>query len=195
MLKMKLKNNFLLLFIVISIVLSQACEKQETIAEKAELSGLEPSQSLFDANILITENGMTSAVVEAESVSVWADSNLTSAHGGLKVDFYNKEGSHISTLTSQSGNVFGLYTQVDSIRADGDVVIVSNIKKTRMETSSSLVWIAATRRIYSDSLVKLISQTAVEEGIKFSAKDDLSEYTMENVSGSYIRDNLNIPGR
>ena len=192
---MKKSNNFVIISFFVSVLFALACEKQETIAEKVELSGSEPSQSLFDSHIVITENGITSAIVQAESVSVWADSNLTRAHGGLKVDFYSKKGEHISTLTSKSGEVFGLFTQVDSIRADGDVIIVSDEKKTRMEASSSLVWIAATRKIYSDSLVKLISNTAVEEGIKFSAKDDLSEYTMENVSGSYNRDNMSIPGR
>lgn len=192
---MKKRNNISFYALIISITLALACGKNETIAEKVKLSDTEPGQSLYDSHIVITENGITSAVVQAESISVWADSNLTRAFGGLHVDFYNKKGEHISTMTSEKGEVFGLYTQVDSIRADGNVVIVSDEKKTRMEASSSLVWMASTRKIYSDSLVKLISESAVEQGIKFSAKDDLSEYTMENVSGHYNSDKLAIPGR
>ena len=111
--------------------------------------------------------------------------------------FFNKKGEYVSTLTAQMGEVWGLYDEVDSLKARNDVVIVSAEKDKRLETSSSLNWISSTRKIYADrdSLVKLVTGDAVEQGINFVANDDLSEYRMENVSGIFKGKDINLPGR
>ena len=183
---------------VLCIILMMAlagCEKKAQMSRVNNIPDNEPDQSFYNSRIIITENGMTSAIVEAESVSVYMDSNFTSVNGGIQIDFFNNKGNHTSTLTAQSGEVWGLYEEVDSLKATGDIVIVSTDKEKRMETASSLYWISSIRKIYADGLVKLISEDAVEQGINFEANDDLSEYRMDNVSGVFEGKDIKLPDR
>jgi len=155
----------------------------------------EPDQMFLKSRIVITENGLTGAVVEAESVSVELDKRYTAIGGGIKLDLYNKNGEHTSTLTAKHGDMWGLFEAVDSLKASGDVVVVSNDGTKRLETASGLCWVAETRMVYADGLVKLTSEEAVEQGINFVAKDDLSEYRMDNVSGRFEGTGIKPPGR
>jgi len=173
------------------------CEKNTTISQVKNIPDNEPDQKFIKSRIVITENGITYAIVQAESVKVFVDSDYTSLEGGILIDFFNKKGEYVSTLTAQMGEVWGLYDEVDSLKAKNNVIIVSADKDKRLETSSSLSWISSTRKIYADrdSLVRLVTEDAVEQGINFVANDDLSEYRMENVSGIFERKDINLPGR
>ncbi len=182
---------FILLIFIIG------CEKNTTISQVKNIPDNEPDQKFIKSRIVITENGITHAIVQAESVKVFVDSDYTSLEGGILIDFFNKKGEYISTLTAQMGEVWGLYDEVDSLKARNDVVIVSAEKDKRLETSSSLSWLSSTRKIYADrdSLVKLVTEDAVEQGINFVANDDLSEYRMENVSGIFKGKDIHLNGR
>ena len=171
------------------------CEKDTKLSQVNKVLINEPDQKFYNSRIVITENGMTSAIVEAESVKVYINSNFTLVEGGIQIDFFNTNGEHTSTLTAQSGEVWGLYEEVDSLKATGDVVIISTDKEKRLETSSSLYWISNTRKIFADGMVKLISEDAVEQGVNFEAKDDLSEYRMDNVSGVFGGKDIKLPGK
>jgi LPS export ABC transporter protein LptC len=178
-----------------TIIVFSGCEKKSEISVVKNAPVVEPDQKFIKSRIVITENGLTSAIVEAESVKVFAVTNISTFEGGIKMDIFNKQGKHVSTLTANRGEVYGLYEKVDSLKAKGNVVVVSEEKKSKLETASSLVWIQTARRIYADSLVKLTGENAVEQGINFTAKDDLTEYSMENVSGSFEGKDIKIPGK
>ncbi|MFC1551443.1 LPS export ABC transporter periplasmic protein LptC [Candidatus Latescibacterota bacterium] len=181
----------------ILIILFAGCEKESSISQVKNIIENEPDQKFIKSRIVITENGVTYAIVEAESVKVFSDTDFTSLEGGILIDFFNREGEYVSTLTAGSGEVWGLYNEVDSLKAIDNVVIVSEENDKRLETASYLNWIASTRYVYAEknSVVKLISERAVEEGINFVAKDDLSEYSMDNVSGTIEGNDINLPGR
>ncbi|MFC1538869.1 LPS export ABC transporter periplasmic protein LptC [Candidatus Latescibacterota bacterium] len=183
--------------VLIMLIIFTGCEKNTSISQVKNIVENEPDQKFIKSRIVITENGITYAIVEAESVKVYTDSDFTSLEGGILIDFFNKDGEFISTLTSDSGEVWGLYNEVDSLKAKDNVVIVSADKEKRLETSSYLNWIASSREVYAEqnSVVKLISENAVEQGINFVAKDDLSEYSMDNVSGIIEGNDINMPNR
>ncbi len=187
---------YIVLFFVLVIVVL-GCEKDTTISQGNAISDDEPDQKFLTSRIIITENGITTAIVQAESVQVYMDTDLTSARGGVHMDFFNNEGEHISTLTADSGEVYGLYEEVDSLKAHGNVVIVSADKTKRMETAHSLIWISSSHVIYGerDRIVKLITEGGVEQGINFVANDDLTEYSMEKVTGVFEGGDITLPGR
>lgn len=187
-------RNFTIWFIML-LTVAIGCEKSSRLSQINDVFENEPDQNFYNSRIVFTENGMTSAIVEAESMRVYIDSNYTEVEGGIQIDFFSTKGERTSTLTARSGEVWGLYGEVDSLKATGDIVIVSTDKKKRMETSSSLCWISSDRKIYADGLVKLISEDAVEQGINFVAKEDLSEYRMDNVSGVFEGKEITLPGR
>ena len=184
-------------FGIIVLIVFSGCEKKTPMSRVQHVQDNEPDQEFYNSRLVISENGITNAIVQAESIKVYMDSHFTSIKGGILIDFFSKEGVRNSTLTAQNGEVWGLYEEVDSLKAKGNVKIVSADKTKRMETSSYLIWISSSRKIIAprDSLVKLISEDAVEQGINFVANDDLSEYRMDNVSGVFEGEDINLPGK
>ncbi|MFC1606452.1 LPS export ABC transporter periplasmic protein LptC [Candidatus Latescibacterota bacterium] len=175
----------------IALLSLSSCEK-EPVPLKGDPAEL-PDQQFEHTRIIITEGGKTSAVVEAERVDVYEDRSYTSAEDSIKIEFYNTDGDHVSTLTAQKAAVWGLYEHVDSLKATGNVVIISKERSAKMETPG-LLWIASHHKVFADT-VKLSTDDAVEEGIDFEASDDLRSYTMKNVTGEIQGDDLEIPER
>lgn len=183
-----------LLCLVLSFGIISGCEEKTEYAEVSSVPVREPDQHFLMSRMVITENGITSAIVEADTVDVYADNDFTSIDGGIVMEFFDKKGEQTSTLTADHGGVWGLYEEVDSLKATGNVVIVSVDSTKRMETASSLTWISETRKIYADSLVRLATESGIEQGINFEANEDLSEYRMDNVSGEIEGSEFNLPG-
>lgn len=171
--------------VLVGIVLAAGCGESERLPEVSEVVDHEPDQHFIGSRIVVTEGGITNAVVTADTVDVFADEDHTLISGAIAIDFYDHNGERTSTLTADRGEVWGLYDQVDSLSAAGNVRIVSVDGGKWMETSASLIWRAGTRRITAEGLVRLVTENGFEEGINFEAADDLSEYRMDQVSGEY----------
>ncbi|MCE5250897.1 LPS export ABC transporter periplasmic protein LptC [bacterium] len=185
------KNTRCIAFLILAGLLAMGCEEEKPpVTVRSDL----PNQQFSDARIVITEKGVTSAIVSAKHVDVFEDRNYTVVNDSISIQFFNKEGKRASTLTARHGEVWGLFEQVDSLKATGDVVIVSDERNAKMETQD-IRWIAASHKIFSDSRVRLSTEDAVEEGIGFEASDDLKTYTMKNVTGEITREELAIPER
>jgi len=179
-----------MLTVITTIFLVACAEEPPVVQVRSNL----PDQQFTNSRIVITENGITSAIVAAKHVNVYEDRNYTVVDDSIAIQFFNKEGKRVSTLTAKHGEVWGLYENVDSLKATGDVVIISDERNAKMETQD-IRWIAATHKIYSDSRVRLSTEDAVEEGTGFEATDDLKTYTMKNVTGEIQSESLKIPER
>ena len=171
------------------------CERDTPIAKLASAPENEPDQTFLDSRIVVTETGITSAIVAAESIGVYTDTGFTAVEGGVTIEFFDSGGAQTSTLTADRGEGWGLYDEVDSLIACGNVTVISTDGTKKMETGSSFTWKAGTRRVYADGLVRLITGDAVEEGVNFVANDDLSEYSMDDVSGEYGGGGFSLPDR
>ena len=179
-----IRATLMLAGLIAALVLA-GCEQESTVTQLTEVQGNEPDQEFIDSRIVITEQGRTNAIVQAESISVFQNQNFTTFDGGITIEFFDDRGELTSSLKAGHGEVWGLYEDVDSLRARDNVEVVSADGAKRMNTDSSLSWSAQSRKIFADGLVTLTTSNAVEQGVNFVAKDDLSEYTMENVSGVY----------
>ena len=161
------------------LCLAGTCEEPEQNQEVSD-TGL-PEQQFRRTRIIITEQGVTTAALEADDIEVFNTRDYTVVRDSLRIDFYNRQGEHVSTLTADSGEIWGLYEEVDSLRAEGNVMIVSSDRDAHMETPF-IRWIAAEHRVYADSTVRLSTGDITEVGTGFVANDDLSSYTMQNVT-------------
>ena len=161
------------------LCLAGTCEGPEQTQEVSK-TGL-PEQQFRRTRIVITENGVTTAALEADDIEVYNVRDYTVVRDSLRIDFYNRKGEHVSTLTADSGEIWGLYEEVDSLRAQGNVKIVSSSRDAHMETPF-IRWIAVEHRVYADSTVRLSTGDITEIGTGFVANDDLSSYTMQNVT-------------
>jgi LPS export ABC transporter protein LptC len=185
---------FLLTPIIFLLVIFMGCTKKTTIQTSANPSAGGPDQLFTHARFVVMDKGLTSAIISADSVYVYTSAAISKAIGNLVVHFYNKEGNQYSVLTASKGIVFGKTDAIDSLRAEGDVVIVWKEKNARMETPF-LRWIGSTRRIFADSTVVLTLNEALERGVGLEAPDDLKSYTMKKVSGYVQGQGIQYPGK
>lgn len=103
---------------------------------------------------------------------------------GLHVDFLNADGTVNSTLDAEYGERFTRDKKV-IVRGDiqkGSPVILQNDKGEKLETSE-LIWTEADSRIFTDKFVKITKPEEIIFAYGFNAKQDFSEYTLQQVVG------------
>jgi LPS export ABC transporter protein LptC len=183
-----------ILLLPVFLLVAAGCRKEEPVRSSGVVVPAGPDQIFVDARFVVTENGATNAIVRADSINVFQKENISLAKGHLQVDFFSRQGEQLSTLTAERGIVYGMAESIDSLRAEGDVVITWIKRNARMETPF-IRWIAATRMVYADSTVALSVENAVERGVGFAAPDDLSSYSMGRVTGIIEDQKIEIPGR
>jgi LPS export ABC transporter protein LptC len=185
-------NSIHLSFLFLFIIAAGCGRDQELKSMKTDENA--PDQIFVKPHIVITKKSLTNAIIEARLMRVYEKRNFTSLEDSIAVSFFNKEGVHTTTLTALNGEIWGLYENVDSLKANGDVVIVSHTENSTLETQS-IRWMVSTHRIYADGYVKITTKDGLEEGIGFVAKDDLSEYEFTGpVSGEFRGKELKFPG-
>jgi len=153
----------------------------------------EPDQILKDTRMTLTESGRTVAILEAQIVKVYEDSNYASLEDSVTVYFFDREGEHTTTLTASSGEIWGLYEKADSLKASGNAVVSSERNDAYLE-APAIRWIASLGMVYGEGTVRLNSENGYEEGTGFEAKDDLSEYRFRGPVSGEVRGKDAGPG-
>ncbi len=174
------------LFAAASLLLCMGCggETTETV-EVPPAAVDEPDQVFLKPHMIITEEGVTKAILESGTVDVWEDRNYTALKDSVRIQFFNEKGARTSTLTSGSGEIWGLYENVDSLHAAGDV-LVHSLKRDVTLTTESLRWNRAAGVVYADDFAEIRTSRGYEQGYGFEAKDDLTEYQFHRqVRGVY----------
>ena len=182
-------HNAIIVMTAALVVIAGCKEEKPRVIDRTEL----PDQQFINSRMIITDNGITSAILDARSVDVYENRNYTVIRDSVRIGFFNKEGKRVSTLTARNGEVWGLYEKVDSLKATRDVVIISQERNAKLETPE-ILWDASLHKVFADT-VRLSTEDAVEEGVMFEATDDLKSYTMKNVSGEIQGRDIAIPER
>lgn len=180
--------------VLLVALLVPGCSKEQPSGRRNASSVDAPDQVFVGTRFVITEDGATSAIVAADSITVFQSRRQSIAEGRLRVDFFSRAGARVSTLTADRGIVYGVNEVIDSLRAEGNVVITWHERNATMKTPF-VRWIERTRTIYADSTVALSVDNAVERGVGFVAPDDLKSYTMRQVAGVVEDQRIEIPGR
>ena len=176
---------------VVIMVLAGCSSDEEAIIQRT-IGDTEPDQRLVSPRIVITENGQTSGIVTADSLAVIEKSDYTTLDGHVYMKFFNREGVHTTTLTARHGRLWGLYEHVDSLRATGNVIVVSREREERLETEE-LRWIFQERNVYADGFVKITTKDGFEQGYGLVATEDLSSYSLREVSGEVRGSDFILP--
>jgi len=164
-----------------------SCGGDDSVRRLKSSAEPDPDQILIRPRIVISENGVTNAVLRANTVKVYEDSSYTLLQDSLTIFFYNEAGEHTSTLKAMNGEVWGLYEEVDSLRASGNVTIVSEEREALLEAPGAIRWLVSDHRIFGEGLVRLQTDSGYEEGTGFTAKDDLSEYEFTGPVSGEVR--------
>lgn len=180
------KSASLVASLMLSSLVFVACSETE-LPPLPPSTGIEPDQVFVEPRFIITKNGITQAVIESKLVQVFEgrDTSYTSMDDSLVISFFNEAGEHTSTLTADRGDIWGLYSEVDSLKATGDVHIRSKERNARLD-ADAIRWLAWNRTVYGEGIVTLETDDGFERGTGFEAKDDLSEYRFRgSVEGEF----------
>jgi LPS export ABC transporter protein LptC len=152
-------------------------EGQPPMSERSEQNG--PDQELWGSTIILSVRGQTRAKVWAQHILKFEEKHIVQMDGKVKVDFYNEQGTHVSVLTAQGGDVD---ESSQDLQARGNVVVISD-EGACLETER-LRWHNATQKIVSDTLVTITRDDETVMGIGFESDADLEHWEMkENVTG------------
>ena len=146
----------------------------------SEATGKEtPAQELWGSTVILSVRGHNRAKVWAGHILKFEESRLIKMDEGIRVDFYDEHGDHISVLTAENGEVD---ETTQDLTAVGNVVVVSD-KDSRLE-SERLQWHHGTQKIVSDTLVTIRSGDEEVTGVGFESDADLEHWSIrEDVSG------------
>jgi LPS export ABC transporter protein LptC len=177
---MKYNSIFLKFFLfLLSIFVLISCFQKESETRETNSVVEYPDQESWDATLTITNDGKKVGVVQASHYKKYSKKNLTYISEGLKVDFYNEQGSHTSVLTSEGG-------EVNDIKQDmvayGNVVVVSDSGVTLY--TDTLYWDNQNQKILSKIPVMIISESDTLYGDTFISDPSLENYEITNSRGT-----------
>ena len=144
-----------------------------------------PDQESWNSTIFFTDSGKTRAILNAGHIKVFSKIKETLLDSNIRVDFYNNEEIHTTTLTSKRGKVDektnNLYA-IDSVVAVNDSGIVI--------TSDEMMWRNRDRKIVSDKYVTIVSPKEKIEGYGFESDQNLRNYIIYNITYITTPDSL-----
>jgi len=144
-----------------------------------------PDQESWNSTIFFTDSGRTRAILTAGHLRVFSRSKETLLDSNIKLDFYNNDEIHTTTLTSKRGRVDektnNLYA-IDSVVAVNDSGIVI--------TSDEMMWRNKDRKIVSEKYVTIVSPKEKIEGYGFESDQNLRNYVIYNITYITTPDSL-----
>lgn len=144
-----------------------------------------PAQESWDAKVIFSDSGKTTAILYAGHLRVFAESKETLLDSGVRVDFYNPDEVKTTTLTSKRGRVEdeskNLYA-MDSVTAVSDSGVT--IK------TDELMWRNKDAKIVSDKFVTILTAKEKIQGYGFESNQSLTNYVIYNITYTARADSL-----
>ena len=144
-----------------------------------------PDQESWNSTIFFTDSGKTKAILNAGHIMVYSKIKETLLDDNIRVDFYNDEEVHTSTLTAKRGKVDEKTNNlwaIDSVVAVNDSGIVIS--------SDEMIWRNKDRKIVSDKYVTIVSPKEKIEGYGFESDQNLRNYIIYNITYITTPDSL-----
>jgi LPS export ABC transporter protein LptC len=136
-----------------------------------------PDQESWNSTIFFTDSGRTRAILIAGHLRVFSRNKETLLDSNIRVEFYNNEEIHTTTLTAKRGRVDELTNNlyaIDSVVAVNDSGIVI--------TSDEMMWRNKDRKIVSEKYVTIVSPKEKIEGYGFESDQNLRNYIIYNIT-------------
>lgn len=140
-----------------------------------------PSQESWNSKVIFSDSGKTKAVLDAGHISVYSAKGFTLIDSGAKVDFY-RDGNIVSTLIGRRGKIYDNTKDIEIY----DSVSVVNKEGSELRTQK-LFWNNKTQKVSSDEFVKIKTPSETIEGIGFESDQNLKNYKIFKVSGTFLK--------
>lgn len=139
-----------------------------------------PDEVTVDLEVFYTDSGAPKVRIFAKLAETYSvPEKVTKLKDGIKVDFYNDEGTIISTLTALYGEI--RMAQGNMFVRDS-VQLYNHAKQQRLETEE-LIWNQKDSVIFTEKNVVIHSPTGVVYGKGIRTKQDFSNYTFYKPTG------------
>ncbi len=137
-----------------------------------------PLSTLLGATIIYSDSARQKAVVDAEELLDLQNGDRE-VPKGMFITFYEKDGSVSATLRA---NYAYYYKEEDRWKATGNVV-VNNIANKETLKSEELFWEPKNEDVYTEKFVRIETPGELMTGTGLKAKQDFSEWTLQNPEG------------
>lgn len=171
----------ILVSLVLSVMLSGCGNGENSTGQPERKASNKPTEQFFDYTLVETENGIKQWVLDSDEMRKYSaqdDVELIT----VKMNFF-KNGTHFSTLTSDSG-LANLLTH--DIHTWGDVVVVTEDGR-RLETEE-LFFSNETELIHNDVFNVFTRGTDVMTGIGLEATPDLEYIEIKQQVEAQVED-------
>ena len=176
---MELKKEILLPFLIFILLFLNSCDDKFKPSQTDINTAEAPNQESWNSTVIFSDSGKTKAILTAGHISVYKNKNYTLIDSGAVVDFY-KNGEKVSTLKGRSGKINDNTKDIEII----DSVNVINNEGSELKTQK-LLWKQNTQRVSSDVFVSIKTPTETIEGIGFESDQNLKNYKIYKVSGTF----------
>jgi LPS export ABC transporter protein LptC len=166
----------IILFIV-SIFFACTKEKIRPAIDNSIIQDNLPDQESWNSKIFFTDSGKTKAILDAGHLRVFAKTNETLLDSNIKVEFFNMNEIHTTTLTSKRGRVD---ENLNNLYAFDSVVVVND--SGVVIRSEEMMWRNKDRKIVSDKYVSIVSPKEKIEGFGFQSDQGLHNYVIYDIT-------------
>ncbi|QJW90079.1 LPS export ABC transporter periplasmic protein LptC [Spirosoma taeanense] len=170
--------NLILIAVLSGLLL--ACDEPKQVKKVAPYQG--PVEEINDVRLLYSEAAMLKVKLTTARQFRYANDNRTYPKP-VHISFYGPTGAEVTTLRSDSGRydkAKDLYTVM------GNVVVINKEKQEKLLTPE-LSWNPATKKVFTDKRVAVISQQTGEKlyGLGLDANQDFSQYSIRKPTGVF----------
>lgn len=172
----------LLTLALISLMVCTACSKLDQEAD-TDIGLNLPDQESWNSTIILSHKGSKRATIQAGHLMKYESRGDVFIGDSMRVDFFNMEGEHVSTMSSDSGIVNEIH---EHVRAIGNVVLMSDSGYVML--TERLFWRNDSNRVYTDMPIDLYSATDTLYGTGFESDVHLENWTITQPTGHSYRE-------
>lgn len=139
-----------------------------------------PTQTVYNSAIQMTDSGQLTFILKAGQIDHYTDKEAPKDvfSAGVEIITYTSTGEVETTIKA----VNGLHLPKEALLEARDSVVLENNEGKRLETEL-LIWNQKDKRIHTDKFVKISTPTEILFGEGLEAKEDFSEYEIQNITG------------
>lgn len=172
-----MKFRIFILSILILFLFSFCSSKRVNPSVDGNLNVQElPSQESWNSIVTFSDSGKISAILYSGHLRKFDEKRETDLDQNIKVEFYDKQEIHTTTLTSIKGKVDettnNLYA-IDSVVVSSDSITIK---------TDEMMWRNKDGKIISDKFVTVISPTEKIQGYGFESDQSLKNYVIYNIT-------------
>ncbi|KAA3440379.1 LPS export ABC transporter periplasmic protein LptC [Rufibacter hautae] len=168
----------LLWVFLLGVVMCWGCKKADENIKPIEYKG--PTSETYNQVTIYSDSAQMKLKLSAPVEQQLQNGDIIYSKG-MYITFY-EEGKPTTIITAK----FGRYDKVKDQYVARNDVVVKNIVKNEQLNTEELFWERQKQSIFTDKFVRITSTEEVVTGVGLTAKQDFSDYTLKQFSGSFL---------